>query len=143
MSLFDRRAAASPQEVEAFEDALESGYALDPSTADLLAIARALRVSTENREAARDATQERMMRAFELAGREATGSAGSRDARAESDVPDVFTARVDLPDGGRVVLADVERIDADRIAKATSATLHSVDGGEPQATLGSAVRRGR
>lgn len=72
------------------------------------------------RESARDRAKARMLRAFDANGSKATADAGSRDGDGAA-VTEVHTAHLELPDGTRVVAADLEHIDPEKSARLAAA----------------------
>lgn len=108
------RRAAQTHTAERLAAALDTGHG-DAETEPLLRIAHALAAAEHTSEHHHETTKMRMLHAFAQAGSPATASSvesGSRDGDA-GDVG-MHTAEVPLPDGGRVLLADVEPIDSVR-----------------------------
>jgi non-canonical (house-cleaning) NTP pyrophosphatase len=94
------------------ETALESGVAAQPSTDNLLAVSRLLTPTQPVTEDSIRSAEDRALRAFRAASLE-TKPAVDAGALAAGAALEVHTAEVELPDG-RIVMADVERIDPDR-----------------------------
>lgn len=114
-----RRKQARMEEAHALNVALElstEGHSvedMDPR----VQVAALLEPATTIRESSREQTKARMLRAFDAAGAPSPGRRDDAGTRDETVDVAVHTAFVDLPDGGSVSLADVERIGAEKAAR--------------------------
>jgi hypothetical protein len=124
MSLFSNR---TPVEgADAFQGALEQGYTADPEVAQMVSIARALAMKTPaGYEADAQVRKDVMLRAFDRKFSAHRSPTASTLGEGHDQVSDVFTAEVLLPDGGRVVMADVEHISTLRAEEASHGVLLS------------------
>lgn len=134
MSMFERRPSPDAKRFARALDSVVGGPSTDPEVDRLVEATQALAPAAYPREAWRSTVKERMLResARQLAGEDAPAAEAAAVALDHHAGGAVNVVEVADPSLGRLVLADVEGIDAERaqqIARALADLDARVDGG--------------